>query len=61
MLMSRQGQVLRTAVDTNRSTGRAAQGVTIISMEKGDVLTGVALCPPDGDKPTDDVEAPTDG
>ncbi len=51
MLMSRQGQVVRTAVDTIRSTGRAAQGVTIISMDKGDVLTGVALCPPESDKP----------
>ena len=57
MLMSRQGQVVRTAVDTIRSTSRVAQGVTIISMAKGDILTGVALCPPEGDK----TDEPTNG
>ncbi|MCK6488939.1 MAG: DNA gyrase subunit A [Planctomycetes bacterium] len=45
MLISRQGQVVRTAVEQIRSTGRAAQGVTIIGLDDGDVLTGVARCP----------------
>lgn len=47
LLMTRKGQVVRTSVDSIRSTGRAAQGVTIIGMDDGDTVTGVALCPRD--------------
>jgi DNA gyrase subunit A len=49
MLMSRGGMVVRTSVDDIRTTGRAAQGVTIIGLEETDVLTGVARCPRDED------------
>ena len=45
VLMSRQGQVVRTAVDSIRSVARASLGVTIINLEDGDALTSVALCP----------------
>ncbi len=45
MLMSRQGQVLRISVDGIRSVGRAAQGVRVVDLDDGDLLTGVARCP----------------
>jgi len=51
MLMTRQGQAVRTGVDDIRATGRAAQGVTVIKLDAGDVLTGVARCPRDEDVP----------
>jgi len=53
MLMTRQGQVVRLKADDIRSTGRAAQGVKVVNMDDGDLLTSVATCPPgaagDGD------------
>ncbi len=45
VLISRLGQVVRTTVDSIRSTGRAAQGVTILNLKANDVLSSVALCP----------------
>ncbi|MBA3685706.1 MAG: DNA gyrase subunit A [Planctomycetes bacterium] len=51
MLMTRQGQAVRTKVDDIRTTGRNAQGVTIIRLDGEDVLTGVARCPRDEDVP----------
>jgi DNA gyrase subunit A len=47
VLISRQGQVVRTTVDSIRSTGRAAQGVTILNLAEGDTLSSVAICPRD--------------
>jgi DNA gyrase subunit A len=49
MIMTKNGTVVRTPVDGIRSTGRAAQGVTIINIEAGDLVTGVAHCPQDED------------
>jgi DNA gyrase subunit A len=48
MLMTKGGTIVRTRVDEIRTTGRAAQGVTIMNLDKDDVLTGVARCPSDG-------------
>ena len=45
MLMTRTGTMVRTRVDEIRTTGRAAQGVTIIDIDAGDAVTGVARCP----------------
>jgi DNA gyrase subunit A len=45
MLMTRTGTTVRTRVDEIRTTGRAAQGVTIIDIDAGDAVTGVARCP----------------
>jgi DNA gyrase subunit A len=47
MIITKGGTVVRTRVDEVRSTGRAAQGVTIINLDEGDLLTGVAHCPQD--------------
>ncbi len=57
VLISRQGQVVRTAVDQIRSVGRASQGVTIVNIETGDTLSSVALCP--REEPAKDGELPT--
>jgi len=45
MIFTRQGQAVRTKVDDIRSTGRAAQGVTIIGLDDTDMVTGIAPCP----------------
>jgi len=45
MLMTRTGTMVRTRIDEIRTTGRAAQGVTIINIDAGDAVTGVARCP----------------
>jgi len=55
MLITRLGQVVRTPVDQIRSTGRTAQGVTIIGLDAGDGLTSVARCPQDD---SDEVTEP---
>ena len=49
MIMTRQGQAVRTKTDDIRTTGRAAQGVTIIRLDEGDTVTGVAQCPREED------------
>ena len=47
MIMTKNGTVVRTRIDEIRTTGRAAQGVTIINIDTGDQVTGVAHCPQD--------------
>ncbi|MBA3708444.1 MAG: DNA gyrase subunit A [Planctomycetes bacterium] len=49
MLITSQGQTVRTPVDDIRTTGRAAQGVKIIGLDAGDTLTNVAKCPREED------------
>jgi DNA gyrase/topoisomerase IV subunit A len=53
MVTTRKGQVVRMAVDGIRSTGRAAQGVTIMDLDAGDEVGAVALCPTGDDAPVD--------
>jgi DNA gyrase subunit A len=45
MLLTAKGQAVRTAVAQIRSTARAALGVTIIDLDEGDAVSGVAVCP----------------
>jgi DNA gyrase subunit A len=45
MIFTRQGQAVRTKTDDIRTTGRAAQGVTIIRIDDADTVTGIAPCP----------------
>ena len=49
LCITRQGQVVRTSVDSIRSCGRASQGVIIVNLDEGDELTSVARCPRDSD------------
>ncbi len=42
MMMTANGMVIRTAINTIRSIGRNTQGVTLISLQKGDKLVSVA-------------------
>ena len=59
MIMTRQGQAVRTKTDDIRTTGRAAQGVTIIRLDEGDTVTGVAQCPRDEDVVAGDTKPDT--
>ena len=56
MIMTRQGQAVRTKTDDIRTTGRAAQGVTIIRLDEGDTVTGVAQCPREEDAVAGEVK-----
>ena len=58
MLISRLGQVVRTSVDQIRSTGRAAQGVTILGLDEKDSLSSVAICPKEDAKPDETATEP---
>ncbi|MBN8525291.1 MAG: DNA gyrase subunit A [Planctomycetes bacterium] len=51
MVTTRKGQIVRMGIDGIRSTGRAAQGVTIIDLEDGDEVGAVSLCPRDTTPP----------
>jgi DNA gyrase subunit A len=42
MLITQMGMVVRVQADTIRQTGRATQGVRVISMKDGDIVTSVA-------------------
>ena len=42
MLLTQQGQMVRTPVDKIRETGRNTQGVKLINLTTGDKLTAIA-------------------
>jgi DNA gyrase subunit A len=42
MLLTQQGQMVRTPVDNIRETGRNTQGVKLINLAAGDKLTAIA-------------------
>ena len=48
MMMTANGMVIRAAISTIRSIGRNTQGVTLISLKKGDKLVSVAPVVSDG-------------
>jgi len=54
MLMTRQGIAIRSKVSEIRVTGRAAQGVKLVSLDDQDVVSAVArVIPDDKDDGTD--------
>jgi DNA gyrase subunit A len=50
MLITRQGVIIRSSVAQIRVTGRIAQGVRLVNLDEGDVLTAVARVIPDDDE-----------
>jgi DNA gyrase subunit A len=58
MLITRNGVIIRSSVAQIRVTGRIAQGVRLVNLDDGDVLTAVARVIPeddDGDQAGDDA------
>lgn len=53
MLITRQGTVIRSTMNQIRETGRNTQGVTVMNVNEGDVIVGVALLEPETDIETD--------
>jgi DNA gyrase subunit A len=49
MLITRQGVIIRSSVAQIRVTGRIAQGVRLVNLDDGDVLTAVARVIPEDD------------
>jgi len=47
MILTKQGQAVRTRVADISVIGRATQGVIVIRLDPGDEVTGVAICPKD--------------
>jgi DNA gyrase subunit A len=60
MLITRNGVIIRSSVAQIRVTGRIAQGVRLVNLDEGDVLTAVARVVPeeDGDTTGDDSALP---
>jgi len=60
MLITRNGVIIRSSVAQIRVTGRIAQGVRLVNLDDGDVLTAVARVVPeeDGDPTGDDSALP---
>ncbi|MFN2603502.1 MAG: DNA gyrase subunit A [Gemmatimonadaceae bacterium] len=60
MLITRNGVIIRSSVAQIRVTGRIAQGVRLVHLDEGDVLTAVARVIPEDDSETngDDSAAP---
>ena len=56
MLVTDKGQLIRTPVNMIRTTGRAAQGVTIFKIEKDENVVSVAWLIDDGDDQPQDTE-----
>ncbi|HEY3258033.1 MAG TPA: DNA gyrase subunit A, partial [Gemmatimonadaceae bacterium] len=62
MLITRNGVIIRSSVAQIRVTGRIAQGVRLVHLDEGDVLTAVARVVPEDDTESngDDSAAPED-
>jgi DNA gyrase subunit A len=60
MLITRNGVIIRSSVAQIRVTGRIAQGVRLVHLDEGDVLTAVARVIPEDDSESngDDLESP---
>jgi DNA gyrase subunit A len=60
MLITRNGVIIRSSVAQIRVTGRIAQGVRLVHLDEGDVLTAVARVIPEDDTESngDDSAAP---
>jgi DNA gyrase subunit A len=60
MLITRNGVIIRSSVAQIRVTGRIAQGVRLVHLDEGDVLTAVARVIPEDDTESngDDLAAP---
>jgi DNA gyrase subunit A len=56
MLITRNGVIIRSSVAQIRVTGRIAQGVRLVNLDEGDVLTAVARVVPE-----EDDESASDG
>ncbi len=56
MLITKQGIVIRSSVSQVRVTGRIAQGVRLVNLDEGDLVTAVARVIPE-----DDTEVDVDG
>jgi DNA gyrase subunit A len=50
MLITRNGVIIRSSVAQIRVTGRIAQGVRLVNLDDGDVLTAVARVIPEDDE-----------
>ena len=50
MLITRNGVIIRSSVAQIRVTGRIAQGVRLVNLDDGDILTAVARVIPEDDE-----------
>jgi DNA gyrase subunit A len=58
MLITRNGVIIRSSVAQIRVTGRIAQGVRLVHLDEGDVLTAVARVIPEDDSETNGDDSP---
>jgi DNA gyrase subunit A len=61
MLITRNGVIIRSSVAQIRVTGRIAQGVRLVHLDEGDVLTAVARVIPEDDSESNGDDEVTSG
>ena len=61
MLMTSDGQSIRIRCSDVRETGRAAQGVKLVSLKGGEKLQDIARVMPDDEEESDDADPEADG
>jgi len=60
MLMTKFGVVLRTRLDEIRETGRSTQGVTLMDLQDGDEVIGIAIMTGSPEESGGEGESPAD-
>jgi len=56
MVITKQGVIIRSSVSQVRVTGRIAQGVKLVNLDDGDLVTAVARVIPEDDVEEDGIE-----
>jgi DNA gyrase subunit A len=59
MLITKHGVIIRSSVSQVRVTGRIAQGVKLVNLDEGDVVTAVARVVPEEEGDDTENGAPT--
>src|SRR6266571_845526 len=55
MIITQQGKLIRIEADHIRKTGRSAQGVRLIKIDEGDMVTSASLVEPSAEEETEEV------
>jgi DNA gyrase subunit A len=58
MIITKHGVIIRSSVSQVRVTGRIAQGVKLVNLDEGDLVTAVARVVPEDDEEGAENESP---
>jgi DNA gyrase subunit A len=58
MIITKHGVIIRSSVSQVRVTGRIAQGVKLVNLDEGDLVTAVARVVPEDEEEGAELDAP---